>query len=42
MPERVRPAIMGKIINEDKIIFKPRHAKHRRCPDITMNEFKGN
>lgn len=30
------PAIMCKIINEDKIVFETRVAKHRRSPHITM------
>ena len=33
--QRESPRVMGKIINNDQIIFIARHAEYRRCPQVT-------
>lgn len=35
LPKRKHPAIMAIIIDNHKIIFKAKHTKDWRCPDIT-------
>ena len=32
--------VMGKIINNDQVIFVARHAEYRRCPQVTVNKIK--
>jgi hypothetical protein len=36
-PKRKSPHKMGEVVNDDKIIFKTRITRNRRCPQITMN-----
>jgi hypothetical protein len=36
-PKRKCPHVVRVVINDNKIIFKARIAKNRRCPQITMN-----
>jgi hypothetical protein len=39
--QRKAPGEVSKIIQHNEIIFKTRVADHRRSPDITMNNMKG-
>ena len=34
------PRVVGKIINNDQIIFIARHAEYRGCPQVTVNKIK--
>jgi hypothetical protein len=34
------PNVMGTIIQNNKIIFVPRHTNNRRCPEITVYQIK--
>ena len=38
--QKKSPRVMRKIINNDQVIFISRHAKYRRCPQVTVDEIK--